>query len=161
MIRRCYHKKSMWATYQNTRVCEDWLTFSNFKAWMTEQEWQGKQLDKDILGDGDVYSADTCCFISEEINVFVLESGASRGGNPIGVHFNKREEIYEAYCSTNGKKKHIGRYKTASSAHLAWALHKRNLLELLIIDDTKVEERLKMKYDAYVNNALVGVEVNG
>ncbi len=57
--------------YSNTGVSEDWLKFSFFKSWMSSQDFVGKHLDKDILGDGSLYSAQTCCFIEPDVNAFI------------------------------------------------------------------------------------------
>lgn len=67
MIKRCYSTKCQekFPTYKGCSVSADWHTFSNFKAWMEKQNWEGKQLDKDILIEGNkVYSPETCVFVS-------------------------------------------------------------------------------------------------
>lgn len=43
-------------TYKGCKVCEEWRSFMAFRKWMMTQDWQGKQLDKDLLGDGKLYS---------------------------------------------------------------------------------------------------------
>ena len=161
MLRRCYHKKSMWETYNKTEVCKEWLTFSNFRAWMEKQDWEGKELDKDILGGGTLYSPTTCKFVDKSVNSFVLESSATRGETMLGVHFNKREQVYEAHGQVGGRKKHLGRYKNQETAHLAWCLHKRCMLDKMDVEDREVRVALEMKYDYYVDNALREVAING
>lgn len=54
MLKRAYcqkfHKKE--PTYTNCKVCEEWLLFSNFKAWVDKQsnrDWEDKHLDKDFI----------------------------------------------------------------------------------------------------------------
>ena len=54
--------------YESVEICEDWLRFSSFKKWMEQQNWQGRSLDKDLIGTGELYSPDTCCFISDGLN---------------------------------------------------------------------------------------------
>lgn len=58
-------------SYVETSVCEDWLNFSAFKSWMEQQDWQGKELDKDLKGDGTLYSPETCVFVSKKVNMLV------------------------------------------------------------------------------------------
>lgn len=70
MMKRCYSTKKP-KTYINTTVCHEWLKFSNFKLWMINQEWSGKVLDKDLIGDGTLYSPNTCCFIYQKTNMFL------------------------------------------------------------------------------------------
>lgn len=54
MLGRCYSDKfhEQNPTYVGCTVCDEWLTFSKFKAWMETQDWKDKQLDKDILVPG-------------------------------------------------------------------------------------------------------------
>jgi hypothetical protein len=51
MIRRCYQDKftSRNIKYSECSVCDEWLTFMNFKVWMHNQDWKGKELDKDLI----------------------------------------------------------------------------------------------------------------
>lgn len=56
MISRVYSGHKNCSAYHDVVVCEEWLLFSNFKSWMETQDWEGKELDKDIFGDGKLYS---------------------------------------------------------------------------------------------------------
>jgi hypothetical protein len=51
MLERCYGRRSKdkRPTYAGVTICDEWLTFSNFKAWMEQQDWEGKYLDKDYM----------------------------------------------------------------------------------------------------------------
>lgn len=61
---KSYHKRR--PTYIGCSVSEEWKTFSNFKSWMEGQVWEGKQLDKDLLVEGNkVYSEETCVLCRE------------------------------------------------------------------------------------------------
>lgn len=119
MIARCYSAK-----YQETRptyigcsVCEEWLTFSNFKEWMGNQDYTGKQLDKDILVSGNkTYSPELCLFVSSKINNLLFDHAAKRGNHPQGVCWRERKNKYVAEISINGKKKHLGHFDTVKSA---------------------------------------------
>ena len=65
MLKRCYSDKlqERQPTYKGCSVSEEWLTFSAFKVWMEKQDFERKQLDKDLLFEGNkVYSAETCVF---------------------------------------------------------------------------------------------------
>ena len=93
MIRRCYSTKyyDKRPTYEGCSVADEWLVFSKFKAWMETQDWEGNQLDKDILLQGNrIYSKDTCAFVSGSVNSFVLNNQAIRGEYKIGVSYNKQ-----------------------------------------------------------------------
>lgn len=72
MLMRCYSDKfqAKHPTYTGCSVCDEWLTFSSFRRWMIAQNWQGKQLDKDIRVNGNkVYSPETCCFVTHADNM--------------------------------------------------------------------------------------------
>ena len=68
MLQRChsvaYIKKKKNPTYKDCWACDEWLLFSNFKAWMRAQEWEGKHIDKDLLitGNKKKYSPETSYF---------------------------------------------------------------------------------------------------
>jgi len=153
IIKRCYSSKFhiKRPTYIGCTVSEEWLTFSIFKKWMETQDHEGKQLDKDILFDGNkVYSADTCCFVSQDINSLLVDQKASRGKYPIGVCLDKRIGKYEAAVSINGKSKHLGRYATPQEASNAYNLAKSN----------HIIEKAKELTDIRVKEALIKIAKN-
>ena len=108
MLQRCYSTKlqERQPTYKGCSVSEEWLTFSVFKNWMETQDWEGNQLDKDILFEGNkVYSAETCVFVSGMVNNFTIDRGAARGEWLIGVYWNKRNGKFQAQCNNPFTKK--------------------------------------------------------
>lgn len=123
LLQRCYsevYQKNK-PTYIGCSVCEDWLTFSKFKAWMETQDWEGKQLDKDILFPGNkVYSPETCVFVSREINNFLTEGKSSKGLYPIGVSFDRSSNKFRSQCTINAIPTHLGSFDTPEEAHIAW-----------------------------------------
>ncbi len=131
MLLRCYSVKYQenQPTYIGCTVCDDWLTFSNFKSWMITQDWQGKQLDKDLLMQGNkIYSPETCLFVSQEINKLLNDSAKSKGGFPQGVCWHKREQKFTSQLSVNGKAKSIGYFNTAELASVAYKKAKYTLI---------------------------------
>ena len=153
MLSRCYSAKAQdkRPTYRGCTVSEEWLTFSNFKAWMEKQEWEGKHLDKDLLFEGNkVYSAETCVFVTPMVNSFTLDSGASRGEWLIGVHWDKEKEKFRAQCCNPFTKKieKLGRFTSEQQAHEAWAKRKLELARELaaIQTDPRVAKALIDRY---------------
>lgn len=71
MLARCYspaYQKNN-RTYIGCSVDPRWHSFMNFRAWMLGQEWEGNQLDKDIMYHGNkVYGPDTCMFVDRKTN---------------------------------------------------------------------------------------------
>ena len=129
MITRCYskrlHEKS--PTYKDCFVCDEWLTFSNFKLWMKQQDWKGMELDKDLLVSGNKsYNPNTCIFVPRYINTLIIDCGASRGENKKGVCFDKAKGKYLASCREYGKNRYLGRYKTEEEAWVVYNCFKSN-----------------------------------
>ena len=96
MLGRCYSKQFLekHPTYRDCLVCEEWLTFSNFKSWMESQTWVGLVLDKDLLGSGDLYSPSTCVFVPEYVNFALIGSNKKNG-----VVYYTRDKVYQASIS--------------------------------------------------------------
>ena len=151
MLERCYSTKyhEKWATYKHCYVCDDWLYFSNFKAWMENQDWEGKQLDKDLLIKGNmVYSPETCIFVSRQINNFLVEHAGTRGEWPIGVSLDKKWGRFLSQIAINGKHKTLGYFPSPEEAHDAWRKAKYERAVILAAEQT--DERVaKALLDRY------------
>lgn len=130
MLRRCYNEPFLLKnpSYRGTTVCDEWLTFSNFKVWMQGHDWKGKQLDKDILGDGKTYSPEFCAFIPAALNAFLTDHRSARGEFPIGVSLHSCGK-FQAKCRDpfTGGQGYIGLFDTAELAHEAWKNRKHVL----------------------------------
>lgn len=103
MLQRCYDQKwiSRYPTYKDCKVCDEWLTFSNFKKWMELQDWAEKYLDKDILNPScKIYSPETSRFVCSITNNFILDRLNGRGEFPIGSSMDKRTGKFNSYCKT-------------------------------------------------------------
>ena len=155
MLRRAYsdkHKQSR-PTYQDVTVCEEWHSFMNFRSWMVEQNWEDKELDKDILFKGNkVYSPDTCVFVDRVVNSFLLDRAASRGEWPVGVYWYKQEQKFMSRCNNpfTKKQEYLGLFTCPQQAHLAWKARKHELSCQLagIQADQRVAEALRTRYKA-------------
>lgn len=71
--RRCYKKTDKnYDTYgaKGIRVCDEWLNdFMVFYNWCINNGWRkGLQIDKDIKGNGLLYSPETCCLVTSSQN---------------------------------------------------------------------------------------------
>jgi len=129
MLLRAYSPKfhAKRPTYIGVTVCEEWRSFMAFRAWMMEQDWEGKHLDKDILVPGNkVYSPKTCAFVTREVNGLLNDHNAKRGNWPIGV--DRRKNKFRAKVSENGKKRYLGIFHSPHEAHLAWREEKVRLV---------------------------------
>jgi len=73
MIARCYTTtKSGYKNYyqKGVKVCDEWKNdYQKFLDWCLANGWaKGLQLDKDIKGNGLLYSPETCCFVTARDN---------------------------------------------------------------------------------------------
>jgi len=153
MIYRCYSEKEKERNpcYEDCKVCEEWLNFDSFKSWMQSQDWQGNQLDKDILLAGNkIYSPEACCFVSGAVNKFLTDSKRSRGEFKIGCYYDKKLRAFRARCSNpfSNKLESLGLFECDTSAHLAWKKRKHELACQLadLQTDQRVAAALRVRY---------------
>jgi len=131
MLQRCYSEKyhNNKPTYKDCFVCNDWLTFSIFKSWVETQEWEGKELDKDLLVRGNkCYSPETCIFVSQAINILLNNKLDNRGKFAIGVCFNITQNKYVARCSVDGKSHYLGIFITEEEASQTYLQYKKEVI---------------------------------
>lgn len=135
MLNRCYSDKfkENRPSYVDCSVASEWLVFSSFKLWMESHNWKGKELDKDLLIQGNkVYSPDTCLFIDKNINLLFISSASTRGNYRLGVSFHKREGKFRSTCSDgNGGSVYLGDFASDELAHNAYKKYKYNLIKEL------------------------------
>lgn len=132
MLQRCYDnsRKFEGNTYQDCRVCDDWLVFTNFKSWMEKQDWQEKELDKDIINKGNkIYSPDNCSFVDKMTNMFIVDRLAARGKFLIGTHYDRSRNSFQSRCRNpfSKKQEHLGYFSCEKDAHNAWRKRKHEL----------------------------------
>jgi len=142
---RCYNYKThiTHPTYIGCTVSKEWQLFSNFKKWMEQQDHEGKQLDKDILVEGNkVYSKDTCCFVSNAINSLLVNTKKVKGPYPLGVR--KHAGKFTGTLRIDGKKKHLGYFSTPEEASNAYNIAKANYIieKANELKDVRIKEAL-------------------
>lgn len=156
MLSRCYSRKYQenFPTYKGCSVCREWLSLSNFKSWMEGQDWEGMELDKDLLVEGNkIYSPETCVFIHEKVNYFIYSKG--KGGCLVGS--KPKNNGYQSDCSNPftsvGEGRYIGVYNTEIEAHFAWKERKYKyaceLANSEYVTDPRVATILRERYKNY------------
>ena len=88
------------------------------------------------------------------VNLFMTERGASRGEWPIGVYWHKRAEKFVSRCNNPLTKKveYLGSFDCPNEAHKAWFKRKLELAHLLAAEqsDTRVAKALIERYTNYI-----------
>lgn len=119
MLRRCYDPKyhALRPNYIYCEVCDEWIYFSKFKAWHTENHIEGYHLDKDILKRGNkMYSASTCSYVPRSINALLNSHKNKRGKYPIGMSYDRQGKCFMVQVNINGNSEYLGRFKTIAEA---------------------------------------------
>lgn len=168
MLCRCYSSKyHSKATYINCQVDEQWRYFMTFREWAERQyghDFDGWQLDKDFLSPnmpGKIYSPETCCFVSSQINSLLVDHRSRRGHWPQGVRFHKQVQRFCSALRVNGSRKHLGYFNTPSEAFRAYVWAKTNyalkVLAKLEHPQQKAIEDSAIRYlKSLVNQAKLG-----
>lgn len=128
MIRRCYAKKrkNISACYDVCEVASDWKRFSVFKSWMELQDYEGLDLDKDLLVSGNkVYGPETCMFIPHEVNVLIAVKQS--GPYPLGVTVDRRDKKLSYRARISGRD--LGYFHHPAIAGKAYNIALGNVLE--------------------------------
>ncbi len=157
MLERCYCETytAKHPTYKDCHVCDEWLTYSNFKNWMTEQEQfhhtiTGMQLDKDLIDPTNkIYSPDKCAFVSKKVNTFITTSTSTKNKYPLGVR--KLGGRYNSRCRDPFSRRDqisLGVFDTPEEAHEAW-LRQKHIFACQLADEVKdprAAEALRVRY---------------
>ena len=148
MLDRCYSAKFQATnpTYKGCSVAVEWFSFMAFREWMMRQDWQGNQLDKDLIIDGNkIYSPEACVFVDAKTNSLLTDRAASRGALPMGVSRHGRG--YQALCRKNGKPIYLGTHDTPEEAHKAYSKFKAEVIHETALQqpDERVKDALLLR----------------
>lgn len=153
MIHRCYGvSKDKYPTYAGAEVCADWRSFMCFRRWWISAYKPAWCLDKDLLGDGKLYSPETCLYVPQEINKLLNTKARFRGTQPLGVTYYKG--LFRASVSNPITDLHefLGDFKSPEDAHAAWRSAKEKIVEelkeRLNVVDPRLYEIVKRKVAA-------------
>lgn len=153
MLHRCYNTgiQQNQPTYKECSVHPSWFTFSTFRDWMEQQDWEGNHLDKDLRIEGNkVYGPDTCLFVSPEVNLFIIPRKLSDVGLPAGVTYHKtlKGGWYKAVVVDRDKYVTLGKFETAEQAQTAYLEGKQALATELASrqTDKRIADALIARY---------------
>jgi len=162
MFMRCYSKSAVVRKpcYDDCTVSDNFKSYTFFYEWCHEQAGFGNkdengrvwQLDKDLLiKRNKVYSEDACVFIPKEINTVLLARERDRSATGIGNYYD--DSAYVVQCSTKGKQRVLGRFKTQQEALMAYKTFKEWYIKT-------IAEKWKGIVDDRVYQTLINYEVN-
>jgi hypothetical protein len=142
-------------TYKGCSVSEKWRLFSEFKAWMESQDWEGCSLDKDLIFPGNkVYGPETCVFVSKSLNNFLGECGRSRGKYKIGASWHRRTESFRSDCMNpfTGHQESLGHFTSEDAAHESWISrkHQHACAYAEMHSDPMISLALRSRYSPYL-----------
>ena len=153
MIKRCYSitLQEKQKSYIGCSVCAEWLTFSNFKRWVESQDWENKEIDKDLLVKGNkIYSPQTCVFVDRITNQFTVDRKLDRGNYMLGVGWSISAGKFRARCSNPFERvrENLGYFDAELDAHIAWKKRKHELACKLadMQTDCRVAAALRVRY---------------
>lgn len=136
MLERCYaeRNKTAFPSYVGVEVSDTFKNYATFSKWCENQigsNLKDFELDKDIIGNGRLYSEDTCCFVPYQINSLFVLRGADRGPYPIGVTKIKKCNTYIARLNIGKERKYLGAFPTPELAYNAYIIAKEARVEEL------------------------------
>lgn len=133
MLKRCYANNPGDPSYVGCEVSEHFLILSNFIAWVDKlgKPLKGWHLDKDLLGNGRLYSEDTCCFLPLSINMVFKNHNYSSIGLLRGINQQPGSGRFKASRSMYGKVVCLGTFGTQEEAHQAYVLATENYVHTL------------------------------
>lgn len=160
MFERCYSLKlhERYTTYIGCSVCEEWHNFQNFAKWYDENYYEITNevmcLDKDILVKGNkIYSPETCVFVTERINKLFIKADKSRGGCPIGVHYDKKGGKFISSCGNGtGNSVQLGSHDSLEEAFITYKKYKENT-----INNLAYKYKMELPYKLYL--AMINYKV--
>lgn len=133
--KRCYNSndkdfKSYGAV--GVKMCDEWLEdFETFNKWYQDNyysvEGEYMAIDKDLFGDGKLYSPETCCFLPFKLNgLFVHKhNGIMRGlqKKPSGKYEVKVRNTF------TGENEYIGLFSDINIAHKVYCEAKECIIQ--------------------------------
>ena len=124
MLSRCYDNNYTHPhLYKSTTVHDDWHCFQTYAEWYTEELYKTNldgsvHVDKDILGNGSIYSPQTCSLVPAVINTLLAYKGGGKFLPGVRRSSNGLYRVMPGYdCSTI-------RFTSEKDAHLAFVQSK-------------------------------------
>lgn len=113
--------------YEDVEISQMFQSYDQWYDWALCQKGFMKQdvnnmiwaLDKDIVGNGKLYSEDVCVFVPSVINNLFKRS-SRKTTKYAGVFKESRKKMFKSGITVDGKSKHLGYFETELEAHLEY-----------------------------------------
>jgi heme-degrading monooxygenase HmoA len=124
MVERCHGKnptKAKWYKDKGIKVCSEWRNALTFIKWAEKNGYkEGFSIHRKNNDKG--YYAENCIFLPKskhyKKHLGIRKKPLSNNTSGfIGVSYSKKNNFYVSYISYNGKRKHLGCFKTAIEAN--------------------------------------------
>lgn len=131
MLSRCYDENYIDPhLYEDSVVHEDWHCFQTFAQWyyneLSNLKYNGKSyLDKDVLGDGSIYSERFCCIVPPAINTIITQQHVGKYLTGVIKYSNGLYRVIPGYACSNE------RFNDEKSAHMAFVEDKSEKIKSL------------------------------
>lgn len=144
-------QQELYPAYKGVTVSEDFLTFTTFKEWFDKNKpnYTEYNLDKDLLGDGKIYSPTTCCILPREVNIAIAKKKVG-GTGYTGVR-RSHDKFYSS-VRRGDDKCYLGTFETAKEAAFVYKQAKEDYIKSLA-------EKWKDQIAPRVYDALLRYEV--
>lgn len=154
MIRRVYGSDSD-RSFDGFKICIEWSKFTEFAKWWADNQVDGWGLDKDILGDSNMLSGESCLYIPTWLNQFINMQSYVRGKFPIGANFHKASGKFRGTCHNpiTQKSEHLGLFENQHLAHSAWKERKLEFAKRLKHKMDEIDGRIYPRVVEIINRA--------
>jgi len=162
IIKRCSegHQKR-YPSYKGCTLSPKWTSFLSFKGWMIEQDWEGKEIDKDLLVFGNrIYGPEFCCFISHQINNTINHTRSKSSNLPQGIIRCLTTGRLRVSINIDGKRTNLGRFESneVDIAEMVYLKAKSKLIREYadLENNQKIRRALYIKADFFENKDVYG-----
>lgn len=163
----CYSERVINAnpSYEGCYVCDDWIYFSRFRAWMEKQDWEGSDIHRDFpFGRSRCYSPETCIFLPTLVSGIVNIRNSGKSELPLGVYFDSSRNKFRVTLKANNKTITIGRFDHPNEAHKAWLIAKAEAIKELLPDyenNQKIYSGIKQVLELINRHIKNDIELKG
>lgn len=140
-------------SYKDCKICDQWQSFASFKLFYDNNYIENYDLDKDLLGNGKLYSPETCCFVPHKINT-LLKTQRKDSFLPIGVFRNGKNFV--ALCQDyNEKLRCLGTFKTKEKAQRVYGAYKAAIVWDIATAYYNAGKISRKVYEAIITRKLI------